>query len=206
MGVRSYNFEDRRQFQPAWIVTSAQAAKCVVVFNNLFASARKEGAMVLGIPEDQVLCERKQDYDQFAGYGRVPPRQLLADGYWFDCAHCGIRIDSDNPRTPLDNIVVDADGEVFCQAQCAMAHAPVRLKRNQRFEAFKRRIQQHHPDLEFSDFHGGYPHRFDRAQFEFPGGMFPGVVQEIEEGLSWCVSEVDAEAWHRYQTRPKSPA
>ena len=154
--------------------------------------------MLLGLPEEEVSCERKRDYDRYTDYGRVPPRQMLADGYWFDCAHCGIRIQADNPHTPLDDIIVDADGEVFCQAKCAIAHTPIRLKRNKRFESFKQRLKQHYPNLKFIAFHGGYPHRFDQAQFEFPGGMFPGTVHEVEEGLSWCISEVDASAWKNH--------
>jgi hypothetical protein len=201
MGQCSSSIEDRCQAHNAWVVSSAKASRCIVVFHNLFPDARREGATELGLPEEEVICERKREYDRFAEYGRVPPRQMLADGFWFDCAHCGARIQGDNPHTPLSNIVVDSDGEVFCQAECAVAHEPIRLKRNQRFESFKKKIRKRYPDLNFFNFHGGYPHRFDRAQFEFPGGAFPGTLQEVEEGLSWCISEVDAKSWQNYVKR-----
>jgi hypothetical protein len=203
MGQCSSSFEDRRHSRTAWLVTSAKAPRCVVVFHHLFPAARKEGATMLGIPEDQAVCERKHEYDYYAEYGRVPPRQLLTDGYWFDCVHCGTRIEADNPNTPLSDIVIDSDGEVFCGSECAVAHEPLRLQRNQRFETFQQNLRHHYPSLKFFSFEGGYPHRFDRARFEFPGGTFPGNVQEIEEGLSWCISEVDAEAWQNYLMRGK---
>lgn len=198
MGLCSSAGENQRHTGMAWVVSSVNASRCVVVFHSLFPAARREGARLLGLAEEEVLCERKRDYDRFAEYGRVPAREMIKDGYRFDCAHCGLRIEADNPRTPLQNIVIDGDGEVFCTSKCAVAHAPVRLERNQRFEAFKLHLIERYRDLKFFDFEGGYPHRFDRARFEFPGATFPGTVQEVEQGLSWCISEIDAKAWEHY--------
>ena len=173
-----------------------------MVFHHLPHLARQEAAFKLGFPEDDLTCDRNQEYDQFADDGRVPPRRMLADGYWFDCPHCGVRIQADNPGiTPLRNILVKTGDEVFCQAKCAVSHEPIRRELNQRFEIFKKRIQRRYPNLRFTVFHGGYPHRFNSAQFEFPGGMFPGTVQQVEEGLRWCISEGDLEAWHKLDHR-----
>jgi hypothetical protein len=181
----------------AWVVSADKAPGCVVVFHNEFEIARLEGAHQFDLNEDQVSCIRESRYDCFADDGHISPHQMLADGYWFYCVHCGIRIHEDNPDTPLARVLVNTDGEVFCQPKCAIAHESVRKERNQRFEAFKKRLQEGRPDLNFVNFHGGYPQRFDRAHFEFPGGMFPGTVQETGEGLRWCVFEVDAEAWEK---------
>ena len=62
----------------------------------------------------------------------------------------------------------------------------------------------HH--LKFFEFQGGYPHRFDLARFEFPGGMFPGSVEEIEEGYQWSISQVDVIAWHRLTDKEEDAA
>lgn len=194
----SFGEKDRRHSDTAWVVTAASAPRCIVVFEHLHPIARREGAHELGLAEDDVNCVRERRYDRFAISGRVPPRQLLADGYWYDCPQCGTRIRADNPETPLKRVLVNSDNEVFCQPKCAIAHEPIRQERNERFETFKQRLQKRCPSLKFVDFYGGYPHRFDSARFEFPGGMFPGVVQEVEQGLRWCVSEVDAEAWQRH--------
>ena len=167
----------------------------MVVFEHHYPLALREGAHRLGLAEDEVTCDRVKRYDRFADTGRVPPRRMLLDGYWYDCPQCGLRIKADNPETPLNKVLVNSDDEVFCQPKCAIAHEPIRQERNERFEVFKQRLQSRCPSLRFIAFYGGYPHRYDSARFEFPGGMFPGTVQEVEEGLRWCVSEVDAGAW-----------
>jgi hypothetical protein len=191
-------FQDRRDAHVAWVVTCSSAPMSVVVFQHLFPMARREGAIKLGVSEDVVVCERKKDYDSFAEYGRVPPRRMLEDGYWFDCPHCEMRIRLDNPETPISNIVVEPSGEVFCNENCSAAHEPIRQQRNKRFESFKLRLKQRYPRLKFFEFQGGYPHRFDLARFEFPGGMFPGSVEEVEEGYQWCISQIDVIAWQQF--------
>ena len=186
---------ERPQSTTAWVAISEKAPRCEVVFQRLYPLALRDAALRLALPEDEVTCKRERRYDRFSDVGRVPPRQMLSHGYWFDCPQCGVRIQADNPETPLDRVLVNSYEEVFCQPKCAIAHESVRQERNKRFEAFKKKLQKRFPNLNFTCFYGGYPQRFDSAQFEFPGGMFPGTVQEIEEGLRWCVSEVDAEPW-----------
>lgn len=118
----------------AYMVREPDEGHCVIRFATNNATARREGANELDLEwEDIESCNRRPEFDCYAP-GPVPPLVLIEHGWWFECHHCGRKID----EYMADEI--DADGfdsadftpvasghEVFCCAACqAQRHAEQR--------------------------------------------------------------------------------
>lgn len=99
-----------------------------VVFAVSNASARRAGASELGADWEGVTCVRAPQFDGYAP-GPVPQRALYEFGWWFECGHCGHRVERDEPhedRMDADGHPMDPAGfgffergrRVFCSLAC----------------------------------------------------------------------------------------
>lgn len=100
-----------------------------VAFATNSATARREGASELDIDWDSVeTCRRAPQFDQYAP-GPVPPLVLIEHGWWFECSHCGRRVNDnmdeeleDDDLDPADFVPrSDEHSGVFCSASCECA-------------------------------------------------------------------------------------
>ncbi|MCA9368265.1 hypothetical protein KC887_08500, partial [Candidatus Kaiserbacteria bacterium] len=85
-----------------------------VVFRTVAQACRTiDNAERLGDPS----LERQPAYDDWAELGYVPPLVLIADGWHFECDHCGFEVDQDDDGKP-----VAIGRRVFCNENCAAIH------------------------------------------------------------------------------------
>ena len=73
----SFGTPERPHAQSAWVVTSEKAPRCVVVFEHHYPLALREGALRLGLAENEVTCDRVKRYDRFADTGRYGVARIL---------------------------------------------------------------------------------------------------------------------------------
>ncbi|NCO46642.1 MAG: hypothetical protein GW890_09755, partial [Vibrio sp.] len=145
-------------------------------------------------------CRRAPEFDKFSESGKVPTQALLDAGWWFECNHCGKKvIDEDH-----DDYVVDGE-VVFCNASCKTSHEKDIADRNHKFELFKDKVKSMRPDLEFTEFKGGYPWITNVAKFTFQGAKYGGsaIDQEGVGHTTWRISNGDLEVWDQYESTTK---
>ena len=71
-------------------------ASCCIVFATNGASARRQGAMELGVEwEDVEFCRRAHWADLYVDQREVPPQVLIEQGWKVTCGCCGNWIDQD---------------------------------------------------------------------------------------------------------------
>ena len=107
----------------AYEVRDDWEGNCVIRFAKSNAQARREGAAELEIDWDQVEhCRRRPQYDCYAP-GAVPMMVRLADGWWFECHHCGRKIEEEDYGyddgeydEPLDPVEVGS--AIYCTPAC----------------------------------------------------------------------------------------
>lgn len=193
----------------AWQVTETEEHSAVVVFQSHGLAARRLGANELGVDFEAVKASRVPQFDQFAERGSVPSIALLEDGWWLTCDECDHKIMAelrdDDENTPLNKVVVIGH-RVYCNQHCQLSHDNEIQEFNERFVSFKQAVQQARPDLDFTDFIGGYPHITMIAKFSFPNSQFGGDVrdQKGDGDLTWFVASGDQEAWSSYEQSRKS--
>jgi hypothetical protein len=96
-----------------------------IVFETNSAAARRNGAAELNTEWKNIdRCRRVQEFDQFAP-GPVPPRELLAHGWWFECVGCGRKVTECDSQAELDEdeglapLAPCFDGAaVYCEPAC----------------------------------------------------------------------------------------
>ncbi len=193
----------------AYKVREADEGHCVIVFATNNAAARRNGASELDTDWTSIeSCHRKPQYDSYAEAGCVPPLELIEDGWWFECNHCGTRVgdgeyryDEDDEEHELDP-VADANGWVFCCPEHMMLHwAENSARKAAKCAAIEAALTMF-PGItkvngqEFCK----APHCGDTeltAVFHFPGGTYPVRWPVGSKELS--VSQVDVQAWHAFK-------
>lgn len=182
--------------QVAWTVTDESTPKACVVFHHHGLAARRLGAGELGEDFECLECRRSPEFDHFVESGKVPTQALLDAGWWFECHHCGSRV-IDEER---DDYIVDGDS-VFCNASCKSGHEKDISNRNNKFEQFKEKVQRLRPDLEFTNFQGGYPWVTNIASFTFPGAKYGGSArdQDGNGNITFHIANGDLEVWAEYE-------
>lgn len=182
--------------QVAWTVTDESTPKACVVFHHHGLAARRLGAGELGEEFEYLECRRSPEFDHFAESGKVPTQALLDASWWFECNHCGKKVIDEEH----DDYVVDGE-VVFCNASCKSSHEKDIDDRNHKFELFKDKVKSMRPDLEFTEFQGGYPWITNVAKFTFPGAKYGGSArdQEGDENITWHIANGDLEIWKEYE-------
>jgi len=179
----------------AWVGTDYEGCG-IVVFHHHGLAARRLAAEAKGEDFDSIELRRAPEFDQYANQGYVPQMDLIRAGWWFECAHCAARIDEEH--TPLHQIVQEEEA-LFCSKACKAARDQGIQDVNDRFEAFKEKVQALRPDLTFTSFRGGWPMTNMSAAFSFPGMQHNASVHEDKGQLTWWISGEDQDAWDQYE-------
>ncbi|WP_429169165.1 hypothetical protein [Aeromonas rivipollensis] len=75
-----------------------------VVFATSGIAARRMGANELNTDFEFIeSCRRLPWADQYASAGRVPPLELIAHGWWLECAHCYRLVCEDSSHYDKEN-------------------------------------------------------------------------------------------------------
>lgn len=190
----------------AWQVRDDCEGHAVIVFHHHGMAARREGANELGSEFEYVECSRAKQYDEYADKGYVPPLVLINDGWWFECCHCGRRCeeegydyDTDEP-IPVEDMIEAGRQSVYCNQSCKDAREAEIKERNEKFEAFKEKILESRPDLDFTEWTGGWPWITMTGKFMFPGSKYGGSVRDDEGELTWWIANGDKDAWDEYES------
>lgn len=192
----------------AWRVDDVENGRGVVVFEPNKEAAQQAGADELNSEIDYVECQRESQYDCYASNGFVPKKVLITNGWWFECDHCGYRIDEDaedeyGAKKPVSDVIEVGRHALYCNQGCKDDWDRHVLEINNKFEAFKGEVQELRPDLTFVKFSGGYPYVYNWAHFTFPGGVFSGRIDQRDGELDWSVAKKDLAAWDAHESTRK---
>lgn len=192
--------------QVAWTVTDESTPKACVVFHHHGLAARRLGAEELGEEFEYLECRRSPEFDHFTESGKVPTQALLDAGWWFECHHCGKRVPDEDFR-PIEGLVIKGDA-VYCNEKCKHGHDKEVSDRDLKFEEFKDKVKSMRPDLEFTEFQGGYPWITNVAKFTFPGAKYGGSVRDDkgDGNIELFVAGGDMDAWNTYEESRKGKA
>jgi hypothetical protein len=203
----------------AYEVRDSDEGNCVIAFATNSAAARREGADELCTDWESIeSCTRKPAYDIYAP-GPVPVMELLNDGWWFECSHCGRRVTSDMADDLDDDGLDPADfvpephgnHSVFCSANCAAKHYAHRRANEHakadllelfdaRFPgATVQRVQVYGQKLEPSPPKGG---TLCSVDFTFPGAQYGGTWIFGDSDHAH-ISSIDVEAFHAWRAALK---
>lgn len=179
-----------------------------IVFATNSATARREGANECNCEwEDVDHCRRRPALDEFAP-GPVPPLALIAQGWHYDCFHCGCRVDEDmydvEPDPHFDTCTESSPVErgqfVYCSKSCAAIEAArrrgrraaetalIELVETKFFGANATHVHVYGDRIEHRDGHCS-------AAFTFPGGKY-AATWRLGDGV-W-VSQCDQDSWAAY--------
>lgn len=182
----------------AWQVTDPHEGNATIAFHHHGLAARRIGADDLDMESEGMECKRAPEYNKFAEAGVVPTIALLENGWWFECHHCGNRVEEDGENS-LRTVVIDGHRTVYCDKSCKDAKDTEVARRNTLFKEFKNRLKSARPDLEFTSFTGGYPCITMTAKFMFDGAKYGGTARDDGGELTWFVAGGDQDAWAAYK-------
>jgi hypothetical protein len=161
-----------------------------IVFAGSNIEARRIGANLLdrdGIGGMSV--HRRADLDRYESEG-VPARVLVADGWWFECSGCGMRVDEDNlidEGMSTAGVVGVEGGRVYCCHTCqrddlarraakkAFGEAYLDMMRDivrRRFPGIDHRFEDHRHHYYVDRCGGEMCVRDATVEFSFPGGQY----------------------------------
>lgn len=200
----------------AYEVRDDYEGHCCIRFAPNNATARREGAHELDIEWESVEhCQRKPEFDQYAP-GPVPPMVLLEHGWWFECHHCGRRIDDymadeleSDGLDPADFTPCASGRSVYCSAACqAMFYAERRANaaaQTALIELFDAKfpnckISRVHvcgTKLEGPDDSGGMK---CSVSFLFPGARYGATYEYGRDDL--YVAQGDLPAYYAWRGKP----
>lgn len=184
---------------------------CCIQFATNGATARREGANELNTEWEGIdYCRRAPEFDAYAP-GPVPLDVMIKNGWWFECQHCGRRVDEDLTQTAEDdgldpdNFQVVMQGRsVFCSHTCAAEDYASKRARSAAYAAFVEVVESkftgctitylhiYGDKLEASPAkqHGG---AYCSAHFTFPGGKYQ-ARWDFGDEKSW-VNQEDVKAF-----------
>jgi hypothetical protein len=159
----------------------ADEGGCVIEFATNCATARREGASAMDADwTDVTSCRRAPQFDAYAP-GPVPPLILIENGWWFECLHCSVKVDSDGEAwddegellPPLEPVAHGLTG-VFCSPACCGKHGAEMRMRAAAKVALCELVQTRHPEAEIIRAHvyGDHlqpEHGYSVATFRLPG-------------------------------------
>lgn len=195
----------------AYEVRDSDEGNCVIVYATNGATARREGGNELSLEFEEVeSCNRAPWADEYAP-GPVPLHAYLANGWWFECDHCGVMFDDDGRRGEEDDDRDDEfqpveDGKAYyCSPTCKMEHWAEKRERAERqcaaIEAALLRwpmatgvtAGEHYKGWQSQDYEMS-------AQFTLPGLRYP--VNWVPGSSTMSVSQCDIEEFKRLYGKP----
>ena len=144
----------------AFAVTEHDENTGAIYFAKHDIVAKKRGANEFADGElSYVSCSRAPWADAFVGRP-IPAKVMVAHGWHFECAGCGMRIDEDglhDKRLPVDGVIGSQHGMVYCCARCRRKHLSLERRRKaeerRAIETFKEIVRKRFPDAAFADQH-----------------------------------------------------
>ena len=186
----------------AYTVREADEGRCVVVFAASGAEARRLGGYKLYLSFEEVdSCVRAPEFDAYADAGKVPPLVAIAHGWWFECDHCGHKVDSDGEGPEGEELHPVADGErVYCNVGHLMAEWRVRRTQQSRMNAVVEACSLKFYGWPIFDLRGHEHYQEGRrdtvacCDFDFPGRKGMHARWDLGDETVW-ISECDKDAW-----------
>lgn len=201
---------DRRVVQPrsalrtkkAYTVREDEEGHAVVVFATSGAEARRLGGDELGLSFEEVdSCVRAPEFDAYAEAGKVPPMVAIEHGWWFECNHCGHKVDQDAEGPDGEELHPVADGQrVYCNAAHMMAEWRERRTREDRMNAVVEACALKFYGWQIFDLRGHEHYKVGGrdtvacCEFDFPGRKGMHARWDLGDELVY-ISECDREAW-----------
>lgn len=195
----------------AYEVREPYEGHCAIVFATNNAAARRKGATELGIEWEGVEhCQRHPKFDEYASAGKVPPLVLMDHGWWFECQHCGCRVNddhidynSDRELTP----VADTAGNVYCcQEHMMLDWAEWQQRKAEEYAAIEAALLTFPGITNVRGRHyytaGGRDTELT-AEFDFPGAT--GSVRWPVGGKLAYVRMCDEQAWKVFSKPHQRP-
>ncbi|MNV69920.1 hypothetical protein D3C71_1628540 [compost metagenome] len=172
-----------------------------MVFATSSIAARRIGANELNTEFEYIeSCRRMPWADQYADSGKVPPLELIADGWRFECGHCYELVgeDSEHYDEESDEYIPHepvAEGQcIYCSPACRDAEMKERAERKAKKESAKQTAEQQYPGVEVKWVDDSEP---AKVSFTFPGGKHP-VHWTVGESFV-MVTKIDTEAWEAFK-------
>ena len=197
----------------AYSVEDEDRERAEVVFARSKQRARNKGAAMIDSEPDFVNVVRSPHFDAYAP-GPVPEQALYEAGWWFECAHCGAKIDQGEERDDE----LDADGFQrdpsefglflgpqkgrYCCAECrSREHAKLR-EREARKAAMVEWVATKYPEASsiFPGCYGETP-----IHFRLPGLRWSVEVRSLTDGNAWVTHE-DADTFRALYGREEGAA
>lgn len=190
----------------AYQVTDNDEGNSCICFATNSATARREGAQQLDTEWDGIdTCRRANWADQYAP-GPVPMLACLAAGWWFECSHCGCRMDSDGRHGEEEDERDDAfepteePHSIYCSPTCRMELWADRRARDAKRDATIEACAIKWPDATAITAHELYTGTGTQthwtASFGFPGGKFHANWKLGDKVVSVSACDVEAfKAW-----------
>jgi hypothetical protein len=191
----------------AYQVETGDPEESSIQFATTNVAARRQGAHAADVDFTQASCKRAHWADQYAGQRCIPAQAYIENGWNIGCTNCAVTVSSDSYHQDEDGDTdkphepVYRGEDLFCSAECELLHDAEVASYNAKGEAFKARVTQERPDLEFTVFRCGWPHITMVGEFKFPGCQYGGSVrdQEGDGTIQWYVAGGDVTAWLAYE-------
>lgn len=130
----------------AFIVQEPDEGTGGVIFAKSNIAARRIGADEYNGGEFGGLSvHRAPGLDQYAESG-VPAHIMIAEGWWFECSGCDMRINEENlseEGLPVSGVVGTMDGPVFCCAHRHEQWTESQRRKREAGAAFLEKLRQH---------------------------------------------------------------
>lgn len=199
----------------AYQVREDSEGRFVIAFATNGATARREGASELHTDFEGIeSCRRAPQFDRYAP-GPVPTSALLADGWWFECQHCGITFNAEGrygeeAGSRDDEFQPIEDGKAnYCSPTCKMQHWAEKRQRTACQLAAIEAVLTHWPmatGVTADECSKPWPSRdYEmRAQFTLPCVRYP--VNWVPGAGEVFVSQCDAEEFKRLYGKKQEAA
>lgn len=185
-----------------------------IIFESNSASARRNGAGELGCDWEEIeTCRRVAWADIYADVRKVPPLEMIAHGWWFECSHCGTRVsddsaDYDDDDNEIPHVPVAEGQAVYCSQNCLDAEHKDRAEREATIQAVKDAANSTFQNIEILHVGEVRPPRETESRwqvtFKFPGGS--GTAQWFAGDDLVSTNRSDQDAWEVYRGRAPAKA
>lgn len=97
----------------------------VIVFASTAGRAKSDAAGYLGTEYIYLNARRAKWLDRFPSADKIPAWFLIQGGWWFECYHCGMRLETEtmyDAGLSTDDVVGNYQDAVFCCKACENLH------------------------------------------------------------------------------------
>lgn len=198
----------------AFLVETGDPEESSIQFARSNVAARRQGAQAADVDFTQASCKRAHWADQYAGQRFIPAQAYIENDWNVGCTNCADTVSNDSYHKDEDGETdrphepVFRGPDLFCSPECERLYDAQVATYNAKGEAFKARVTEERPDLEFTVFRCGWPHITMVGEFKFPGCLYGGSVrdQEGDGSIEWYVAGGDVAAWTAYQKERQAAA